>query len=86
LPKFSNKQNKQKLVRKQNVQNQGVCLRFGVAVLCDTVNERHDEVDEEVESDKADEQPVRLGARQLRLLQVHGEEDADDAQDLGRIA
>ncbi len=61
-------------------------LRFGVLVLGDTVDEGEEEVGEEVEGDEADEQPVSLGARQLRLLQVHGEEYAHDPQDLGRVS
>ncbi len=61
-------------------------LRFGVLVLGDTVDEGEEEVGEEVEGDEPDEQPVRLGARQLRLLQVNGEEYAHDPQDLGRVS
>ncbi len=47
-------------------------------VLGDTVDEGEEEVGEEVEGDESDEQPVRLGARQLRLLKVNGEEYAHD--------
>ncbi len=55
-------------------------------VFGDTVDEGEEEVGEEVEGDEADEQPVRLGARQLRLLQVYSEEYAHDPQDLGRVS
>ncbi len=61
-------------------------LRFGVLILGDTVDEWEEEVGEEVEGDETDEQPVRLGTRQLRLLQVNGEEYAHDPQDLGRVS
>ena len=44
------------------------------------------EVGEEVEANKADEQPVRLRSRQLGLVQVDGIEDANYPKDLGRVA
>ncbi len=55
-------------------------------VFGDTVDEWEEEVGEEVEGDEPDEQPVRLGARQLRLLQVNGEEYAHNTKDLGRVS
>ena len=44
------------------------------------------EVRQEVEPYEADEQPVRLGPGQLGLVQVDGVEDANNPEDLGRVA
>ena len=41
-----------------------------------------DEVHEEVEGDERDEEVVRLRLGQLGLVELHGEEDGDDADNL----
>jgi hypothetical protein len=43
-------------------------------------------VGEEVEGDKPDEEPVSLGPRQLRFLQVNSKEDAHNPENLGSVA